>query len=229
MIDGFIQADFDNFIIGQNIIGFKDQPIKLKSGRESYFYVNWRPVTGTVNGNYLLSNYILKFAKSKGLEPNCYYGVPAGATGIGTITQYRWALSHEDFLETNYPIVIGRENPKDHGDPADKYFVGNPKGDTVVIEDVVTTGGSLIKELGKLKDAKVSVEAVIVLTDRNELRKDGLSVGQAVEDLGMGYYAMSNALELLPIVYQRQKPGEITRRKIEEEFAEFGVRPLKII
>jgi len=39
---------------------------------------------------------------------------------------------------------------------------------------------------------------------------------------------MSKAIDLLPIAYLKQKPGERIRRKLEEEFAEFGVRPLRI-
>jgi orotate phosphoribosyltransferase-like protein len=37
--------------------------------------------------------------------------------------------------------------------PKDKFFVGVPKGKTIVIEDVTTTGGSLIETLNGLKEA----------------------------------------------------------------------------
>jgi len=228
MRNGYNQLGFDNFVIDCSIIGFEDPPVELKSGRLSHFYVDWRKVLGTVDGVQLISGYILGFAKLEGLEPNCYYGVPAGATSLGVVTQYRWVTSHEDFMERHYPLSVGRENPKDHGKPKDKYFVGMPEGKTVVIEDTVTTGGSLIKEITKLLETEIDVKAAIVLTDRNEKRADGSSVAQAVRDLGVDYYTMSSALELLPIAYQRQKIGKRIGRKIEDEFREFGVKALKI-
>jgi orotate phosphoribosyltransferase len=228
MRNGYNQLGFDNFVIDCSIIGFEDPPVELKSGRLSHFYVDWRKVLGTVDGVQLISGYILGFAKLEGLEPNCYYGVPAGAPSLGVVTQYRWVTSHEDFMERHYPLSVGRENPKDHGKPKDKYFVGMPEGKTVVIEDTVTTGGSLIKEITKLLETEIDVKAAIVLTDRNEKRADGSSVAQAVRDLGVDYYTMSSALELLPIAYQRQKIGKRIGRKIEDEFREFGVKALKI-
>ena len=35
---------------------------------------------------------------------------------------------------------MGRAKPKQHGSPEDKYFVGEPNGKIVVLEDVTTTG-----------------------------------------------------------------------------------------
>jgi orotate phosphoribosyltransferase len=229
MRNGFNQAGFNNFIIDNDIIGFKDPPVELNSGRRSNFYVNWRPILGTIKGVHIVSGYVLEFAKLEGLEPDCYYGVPAGANALAAIVQYRWGTSHEDFMERNYPLAMGREKPKDHGDPADKYFVSKPRGKTAVLEDVATTGGSLIAVLEKLGDANVDVEEVIVLTDRSQLSDDGRSVEEAVGDLGIDYYAMSRALRLLPHAYKKQKPGKRIGRKIEDEFRDYGVEPLKIV
>jgi orotate phosphoribosyltransferase len=41
----------------------------------------------------------------------------------------------------------GPAQPKEHGAPKDKYFVGAPKGRIAVIEDVTTTGGQVLTRL----------------------------------------------------------------------------------
>ena len=47
--------DFYNFILKQRIIGFFQEPIKLKSGRYSSWYVNWRTVAEDVQSIDTLS------------------------------------------------------------------------------------------------------------------------------------------------------------------------------
>ena len=119
--------------------------------------------------------------------------------------------------------------PKDHGAAKDKFFVGMPKGKTVVIEDVTTTGGSLITTLKGLSEAGIEVSGVISLTNRMEKRDDGSSVKGAIEGMGIKFYNMSSALDLLPIMYKVLSPGEEVGKEIEREFEEFGVEKIKLI
>ena len=65
---------------------------------------------------------------------------------------------------------MGRAKAKLHGDPADKYYVGAPTGNVVVLEDVVTTGQSLFNALDGLQQldaAETKVIGVLSLTDRS--------------------------------------------------------------
>lgn len=54
-------------------------------------------------------------------------------------------------------MVVGRGNPKEHGDPKDKYFIGPAKENdrVIVIEDVTTTGGSLIDTIKHLQESNI--------------------------------------------------------------------------
>ena len=113
---------------------------------------------------------------------------------------------------------MGRGKPKEHGAPKDKYFVGQPRGKTIIVEDVTTTGGSLLTTIDALADADVPVIAAFGLTNRMELRDDGKSVQQAVEAKDIPYHALSSAIQLLPEAYKRSKPGENIAKAIEEEF-----------
>lgn len=229
----FDQEDFNNFVLENNVVGFFEKPITLKSGRESHFYVNWRDVTNDVFLLDKLADYILGFATDNGLNTDFFYGVPEGATKTGVITQYKYLMKFknnqsnlEDF-DNIYCLPMGRAKPKEHGAAKDKYFVGEPNGVGVVIEDVTTTGGSLLTTIDRLVEAGVEVQAAISLTNRMEKRDDGKSVEEAVLEKGVMYfYSMSNALDLLPKAYRKLKPSDEVARAIEKEFEKYGVERL---
>lgn len=224
----FNQEEFNNFIAENNVYGFFDEAITLKSGRESHFYVNWRTVVEDAYLTDKLADYVISFAKDNGLDVDTFYGVPEGATKLGIITQYKMAKNSSQFSKGSHILSMGRAKPKDHGAPKDKYFVGMPKGKVVVLEDVTTTGGSLINTLEGLKEAGINVAGVISLTNRMEKRDDGLSVKEAVEKKGFKFHNMSSSIDLLPIMYKKLNPGEKIGREITNEFDQYGVKPLEL-
>ena len=216
--------NFYKFIISQNVVGFFKEPIRLKSGRLSYWYVNWRNVAEDVHSIDLLSNYIIEFVKYLGLKPDCFYGVPEGATKLGIICQYKWAKDQPNYKKGMYILSMGRVKPKEHGDPKDKFFLGIPKGKVIILEDVTTTGGSLIETIDKLNQIDVSIIAAIGLTNRNELREDKKSVENAVNEKGVPYHAMSNAIDIIPNL----KPDKSIASKIEAYFKKYGTKEIKM-
>lgn len=233
----FNQEEFNKFIVENGVYGFFEEPITLKSGRESHFYANWRNVVEDVYLTDKLADFVIDFAQdflplSEGeIKRGCdtFYGVPEGATKLGVITQYKWAMQSPEYSQGSHTLGMGRAKPKDHGEAKDKYFVGMPKGRVVVLEDVTTTGGSMLNTLDSLKEAGVNVVAVISLTNRMEKRDDGLSVEEAVKQKGVKFYSMSSALEMLPMVYEKLQPGEEIGRKVEEYYDRYGVEKLRII
>lgn len=220
----FNQNKFNRFVLDNYVVGFFKTPVTLKSGRESHWYVNWRTVTEDVYLTDKLTDFLLAFIEHEKLKPDCFFGVPEGATKLAVITQYKYAKEQDDYGPDNYPLAMGRGKPKEHGDPKDRYFLGMPEGNTIVLEDVTTTGGSLLTMIKALKGAGVNVIAAIGLTNRMEKRDDGKSVGDAVAELGVKYYAMSDATELLPLAYEQLSPGEEIGAKVEEYFKKYGTK-----
>jgi len=225
----FIQDDFNRFVEENNVIGFFKEPITLKSGRKSNFYANWRDIVEDVYLTDKLADFVIEFAKKNNLHADTFFGVPEGATKIGIITQYKYAKLANNFGKGSHTLSIGRAKPKEHGVPKDKFFVGAPRGRVVVIEDTTTTGGSLLTTLDMLKEAGITVTAVISLLNRMEKRDDNLSVKEAVEKRGPKFYNMSAATQILPRVYKKLLPGEEIARAIEKGFEEFGVEKIKLI
>ena len=216
------QESFNEFIKTQKVIGIFDKPIKLASGRLSYWYVNWRKITSDAYLLDVLTDYIISFISYLGLNPKCFYGVPEGGTKLGIITQFKWAKMQKNFNPGNYPISMGRGKQKEHGDPRDRLFIGLPEGEVVILEDVVTTGGSLIKTIEKLDELNINIISVIGLTSRNELRDDGTNIKDIILQYNIPFYAMSNAIELLPHLEMKSE----IKNNIIEYFKKYGTQEI---
>lgn len=225
----FDKDAFNQFIIENEVVGFFDKAVTLKSGRTSHWYVNWRTLSSDVYLVDQLADHLMCFANDNHLNPDMFYGVPEGATKLGIIATYKLAKASPNFKVGSFRLSMGRGRPKEHGVPKDRYFVGEPEGRVVVVEDVTTTGGSLLDEIDKLKDAGVDVVASIGLTNRMELTADGQSVEDAVNAKGVPYYSLSEATSFLPEAYKILNPHVDIAKAIESEFREYGVRPIALI
>jgi orotate phosphoribosyltransferase len=225
----FDQDAFNRFVIENNVYGFFPEAITLKSGRKSHFYANWRTVVEDVWLTERLADFVLAFAADRQIPVDTFYGVPEGATKLGVICQYTSARQQPEYARGSHVLAMGRARPKEHGAPRDRFFVGMPRGRTIVMEDVTTTGGSSLKTLEFLKESGIEVSALISLTNRMERRDDGLSVQEAVEQTGVAFHNMSSALELLPVIYDTLKPGEKIGRELEKEYLQYGVAPISLL
>lgn len=245
----FNQEKFNKFILDNNVVGLFKEVVTLKSRRKSGWYVNWRNPLEDVYLTDVVSDFVLDFAEDNGLEVDTFYGVPEGATKLGVICTYKNATGSKIYKPGSHVLSMGRGKPKDHGLAKDRYFLGVPKGRTAIIEDVTTTGGSLLERIGQLKEAEVNVVAAIGLTNRMELTPilemddpdviakfmeiyknatgqkyiKPMGVEQAVDNTGVKYFSMSDAIRLLPSVYKKLMPGTDIAKSIENEFVTFGV------
>ena len=221
----FDQEEYNKFLIENNVIGFFDEPITLKSGRISNWYANCRNLLDRVGVIDRLTDFVLAFADEKGLTADYFYGVPEGATKLGLVLNYKKGKTNPDQV-----LVIGRGRPKDYGAPKDRFFIGPIKqGDKViVIEDVTTTGGSLLNTIKQLKEAGINIVAAIGLVNRMEKRDDGKSVKQAVEELDVPYLNIGDSTELLPLARDSAKPSESVIEEVEKYFDKYGIKSLKL-
>jgi orotate phosphoribosyltransferase len=224
MIWETVKEQFIEFIINNKVIGFPEQPIKLKSGRSSCFYVNWRTIAEDVFLLDKLTDYIISFTKYLKLEPNCFYGVPEGASKLSIITQFKWAKSHKNYKIGAFPMSMGRGKPKNHGDQKDRFFLGIPRGDVIIVEDTSTTGGSLIKSVDMLNNFDINIISVIGLTNREEISDDGSYFEDTLKEMGIKYYSMSTVPDIL--FYMDLDPK--IAHQIEIYYKKYGIREIKL-
>lgn len=140
---------------------------KLSSGKESDYYVNMK--MAITNPEILKQIAKIVSNQIKDNTINKIAGPALGAVPIAT------AIS----LESSIPMLMIRKAKKGYGTA--KLIEGELlEGDSVVVvEDVTTTGGSLIKAINAIKDNGGIVKKAIVIVDRAEgavenLKKEGI-------------------------------------------------------
>ena len=151
----------DKFLEAIKERAYRKGNFTLSSGRESNHYVNLKPVTLTGDALLYISWCILEC-----IEPDsvAVAGLTLGADPL--VSGVTIAATIDD---RKVDALIVRKEPKGHGTAA--WIEGRlpEKGSRVtVLEDVVTTGGSSIKAVKKLRDAGYVVERVVSIVNRQE-------------------------------------------------------------
>ena len=136
---------------------YKKGEYTLSSGKSSEHYVNCKPVTLSGRGLTLASLLMLK-------EVNTSY--VAGLTlGADPLVSGVALVSALDSRLVNGLIV--RKEAKGHGTQAwIEGLLPPEKTNVTVLEDVITTGGSAIKAVNKLRDAGYVVDKIVAIVDR---------------------------------------------------------------
>lgn len=138
-----------------------DKLFKLASGRESPYYIDCRPVTHNAQGLFLIGEIFFDLIKD--LEVRAVGGLTMGADPIAH------AVALTSFLKGR-PInaFSVRKEPKGHG--AGGQVVGDvrPGDQVVIVEDVITTGGSTLKAIAAARDFGLQVIRALILVDRQE-------------------------------------------------------------
>lgn len=143
-------------------IKYSDTPVfKLASGRMSDFYVDCRKVTHNAEGTYLIGNMVFDLIQA--LPVQAIGGLTMGADPIAAAVVYTAFLNKRAINS----FVIRKER-KEHG--LKKLVEGDVQsGDRVVIvDDVITTGGSTIRAIEAARDEGLEVVKAVVLVDREE-------------------------------------------------------------
>lgn len=147
---------------------FKER-IVLSSGKESSFYIDCRLVTLSAKGAFLAGKIILEMIKE---EKICAIGGPT--LGADPIVGAIACLSYQDKKPINTFIV--RSLPKSHGKM--RQIEGPPieKGcEVVLIDDVATTGKSIVQAIEVLRSEGIRVDKAIVIVDREEGAAENLA------------------------------------------------------
>ena len=140
---------------------YKKGEYTLSSGKTSEHYVNCKPVTLMARGLTLASVMLLEQVEKDSIA---VAGLTLGADPLVSGVALVSAL---DSRMVNALIV--RKEAKGHGTGAFIEGLLPPEGTEItVLEDVITTGGSAIKAVKRLRDAGFKVNRVVAIVDRQE-------------------------------------------------------------
>jgi len=170
-------------------LSFERRKVILASGKESDFYVDCKRTALTAEGHVLVGR--LLFEKVRRIRP-LVRGVGGLTLGADPIAS---AIALTSFL-AGEPVdsFIVRKEPKGHG--TGQWIEGRktiPDGSrVVVIEDVVTTGGSALKAIERCRTEKLEPVACLALVDRLEGGRE------AIEAQGVPLDALFTRRDFIP-------------------------------
>jgi len=141
----------------------EDGHFTLSSGEKSNFYFDCKKTSLDPEGSALIGEILYELVERKFQDIVGAGGLTLGADPLGA------ALMHHAWLRGRRinQFIAGKEL-KGHG--SIKWIEGNvePGDRVVVLDDVVTTGGSVIQAIDKSREDGLIVDGVIVLVDREE-------------------------------------------------------------
>ncbi|MCF6148362.1 MAG: orotate phosphoribosyltransferase [Candidatus Kuenenia sp.] len=149
-------------IIIERSFKYNEKPVfKLTSGKTSNYYINCKATTLNPASMLLIGHLI--YEKIRQLDVNAIGGLTHGADPIAFSTAMVSAMKGR-----NIQAFVIRKEAKSHG--LMKLIEGNvSEGDKVVIvDDVVTTGGSTIQAIDRAREHKLEIVKAIALVDRQE-------------------------------------------------------------
>jgi orotate phosphoribosyltransferase len=157
----------------------------LSSGQRSSYYIDCRLTTMSAEGMVLIGRMGWEAIRRMGWRPKAVGGLTMGADPVAYAIA---AASRGTELEVDSFSV--RKEPKGHG--TERLIEGNFRaGDSVVvIEDVITTGGSAERAAEAVRREGGTVIGVLAVVDRGEGGR-GVLEGQ-----GMKVVALTTAEEL---------------------------------
>lgn len=155
----------------------------LSSGAKSTYYINCKQVTLRAEGGLALGRLLLQLLPN---DTSAVAGLTLGAdpmvSAVSVVSAYE---------ERSIPALIIRKKPKGHGTQA---YIEGPSLATgarvVVLEDVVTTGGSALTAVERLQDAGYEVSQILSLVDRQQ------GGGELYQSKGIKFQALFSIEEI---------------------------------
>ncbi|MBX3708474.1 MAG: orotate phosphoribosyltransferase [Gammaproteobacteria bacterium] len=153
----------------------------LKSGQISSVYLNLRKI---ISYPPILRNIAAVLWENIHDRPfDLVCGVPYTALPIATCIS----------LEHNVPMIMRRKEKKDYGTKQLIEGEFQPGQSCLIIEDVITTGSSIIETATELENAGLHIHDIIALIDREQGGKENLAKKYQVHSI----FTLSEILHFL--------------------------------
>lgn len=144
----------------------------LKSGVTSPIYIDLRIIISYPKVLHMIAQAL--WEKISPLNPSLLCGVPYAALPIATAI----SLAHD------VPMIMCRKETKEYGTKRKVDGIYRPHQACIIIEDVVTSGSSLLETIKDLEEAGLMIRHVVCVIDRQQGGKENLAQ-QGVELLNL--------------------------------------------
>jgi len=193
--------EFAIFLYRNNIIRFGN--FTLASGKNSSYYVDLRLIPSYPHQfRKMIKNLQNLIVEKTGLDDfDCLASVPTGGLVVTS------ALA----IEIVKPLIYVRSKPKEHG--TTKSIEGKISAGmkVVMVDDVMTTGTSVLNGINQLKEAGLLVSDLYVIINRLEGGDKTLS------DIGVQTHQLTDILEITDILFQEKLIDKEIFEKIKNQ------------
>ena len=196
--------EFATFLYQKGVIKFGD--FTLASGKKSSYYVDLRLVPSYPHQfRSMIKHLQNSVIDNTGLDRfDSLVSVPTGGLIIAS------ALA----IETVKPLIYVRSKPKDYG--TSKSVEGQiTKGMKVVmIDDVATTGGSVVNAIKSLRESDIVIEDAYVIVNRME------GAEETLKELGVKMHSIVNIIQITQALYEQKIVSDDVLEKVRKQIKE---------
>ena len=193
--------EFAIFLYKNNIIRFGN--FTLASGKNSSYYVDLRLIPSYPHQfRKMIKNLQNLIVEKTGLDDfDCLASVPTGGLVVTS------ALA----IEIVKPLIYVRSKPKEHG--TTKSIEGKISAGmkVVMVDDVVTTGTSVLNGITQLKEVGLLISDLYVIINRLE------GADKALSDIGVQTHQLTDILEITDILFQEKLIDKEIFEKIKNQ------------
>ena len=193
--------EFAIFLYKNNIIKFGN--FTLASGKNSPYYIDLRLVPSYPHQfRKMIKNLQDLIDKKTGLENfDALVSVPTGGLVIAS------ALA----IETVKPLIYVRNKSKEYG--TSKLIEGKLSSNMklVMIDDVATTGNSILNGIKQLQEAGSIISESYVVVNRLE------NANKLMDSVGVKLYQLTDILEITKILFEEHLIDEEILEKIKKQ------------
>ena len=193
--------EFSIFLHKNDIIKFGD--FTLTSGKNSSYYIDLRLVPSYPHQfRKMVKNLQNLIIEKTGLDNfDILASVPTGGLVVAS------ALA----IEVVKPLIYVRNKPKEHG--TTKSIEGKTSAGmkVVMVDDVATTGTSVLNGIKQLKESGLLISDVYVIINRLE------GADKALDDMGVQIHQLTDILEITNVLFQEKLVSEEIFDKIKNQ------------
>jgi len=193
--------EFATFLHQKEIIKFGE--FTLASGKKSSYYVDLRLVPSYPHQFRTMIKYLQNnIVESIGLSSfDSLVSVPTGGLIIAS------ALA----IEIVKPLIYVRSKPKDYGTSKSVEGQIYEGMKVVMIDDVATTGGSVVNAIKSLKEANITIEDAYVIVNRME------GADEALKELGVKLHSITNVMQITQALHEQKLVDDDILEKVRNQ------------